>query len=260
MSHNSCLSLLVVCLTVLSGSIVQAGALDALDLDTPASPSPGSSPSPAPGPKTAAPVDDDLKIEDDPPATPKGTVAAPVDEAAPTAPGGLKDAWNLVTALSLDEHGLKGSADEHRLKPWQAFRFRREIEAILRGVGVKESPNLAARIRLRLDHLLGTGSGAGRPEEVERLARELAVIDRPEFPVAMEALRELVGLLDAEVDAQALRNLAVRGPSLTPYRDRARALVHSPLGVDWIVRMLNSPDRAESDAAVEYLRDASGLS
>jgi tetratricopeptide (TPR) repeat protein len=244
-----------------------ADDLDDLDLDGPAvtaSASPAAAPAPAASPRPAAAAPgDELGLPGDeldlPGTAPEVTPATGVASGPATLPGGLKDAWNLVAALSIIREAKQDSSPELLpFKPWQGLRFAQELDGILRGCAPSESPKVQAFLKARAAVLLdrGGGDGAVQGVEVDRLSRRLVALERPGSAVAREVARGLARIAGDESAAESLVAMAVHGADFTGYRERAYRLLFGPAGASWVLRNLGGSDAAAVDAAVGYLTDA----
>ena len=274
-------------LVLVAASPLWADDLDDLDLGTPASPA---SAAPAPRPvqpgASAAPakVDDDDPFKDDPLLGGKAgaSVLEPETTGPAALPGGLRDAWNLVAALAFMREGkLDNRPHDPPLHSWQGLRVQQEVTAILNGATDVPGP-LKALIEKRVAGLVGreaadeTGlddlelagpAKASTPapapkaappaldEDVERLARQLTVLDRSDLAKAQDLARELATKAGDPSVASRLAAAAVHGPELVPYTDRVRALAHAPPGAPWVLRQLTSGQAEDVQAALDYLRD-----
>lgn len=273
---------------------VSADDLDDLDLGPPPGPASAAPPAPA-APAAPGKIEDDDDFLKGAPllgGTPGGASVIETESPAPSVlPGGLRDAWNLVTTLAfLREAKLDSRPQEAPFKSWQALRVSQELTAILAGATDVPGP-LKTLIQRRAEGLLGRKQGGEEPEiedeldlgpgpakpagaaapaltalpaaaldeQVERLSRQLAVLDRSDLSRAQDVARDLAQRAgDASVSTR-LAAAAVHGPDLVPFTDRIRTLVHAPPGAAWVIRQLASREPGSVQAALDYMREGAGL-
>lgn len=208
---------------------MQSGELDDLGLDAPGSTPEGPAPGGARGPDPAA-----------------GQVL----------PGGLETAWNLVNALAGERAHRRSNGFSPPFQPWQALRFRKEVEGVLAGALPGESPRLVEFVRSRMDSLLAPTSANGDPAVVERLCRDLVVIDRPTSTLAIRAAQELAVAIGETASTARLIAMTAHGPAATGHVDRARRLLYASGAAAWVLEVLGAGNPGSVDAVLGYLAAA----